>query len=278
MLLPAQAKMPFMIDSSKLISQAVAWRALSRNRPRFSVGSSQVCTVVLVHCQQRVVATHRHTNKALARALSHVRESDITAAFHLRPARLRGSNQPGKSASGLARWRALGATSGNFGELAALPRVRQARFGHDAAMWLWFEGRRRRGRRAAVGGRATSDLGAGPIGVGFGALASVPFGIVLVRVRVHRACQGPTASPNPTPIGPAPRPLVALPPIAARRRRRQRPSNQSHIAASCPNRAGRTHGRAASSPKFPEVAPRARHLAKPAPICRVDWTLEVELA
>ena len=38
-----------MIDSSKLISQAVAWRALSRNLPRFSVGSSQVCTAVLVN-------------------------------------------------------------------------------------------------------------------------------------------------------------------------------------------------------------------------------------
>ena len=114
MLLPAQAKVPFMIDSSKLISHAVAWRALSRNLLRFSVGSSQVCTVVLVHCQQRVVATHRHKNKALARALSHVRESDITTAFHIRPARVRGSNQSGKSASGLARWRALGATSGNW--------------------------------------------------------------------------------------------------------------------------------------------------------------------
>ena len=44
--------------------------------------------------------------------------------------------------------------------------MREARFGHDAAMWLWFDGRRRRRRRAAVGGRATSGLGAGPIGVG----------------------------------------------------------------------------------------------------------------
>ena len=35
-------------------------------------------------------------------------------------------------------------------------------------MWLWFEGRRHRRRRTAVGGRATSGLGAGPIGVGFG--------------------------------------------------------------------------------------------------------------
>ena len=167
MLLPALAKMPFMIDSSKFISQAVAWRALYRNLPRFSVGSSQVCTVVLVHCQQRAAATHRQKNKALARALSHVRESDITTAFHLRPARVRGSNQPGQSASGLARWRTLGDTPGNFGELAALPRVRQARFGYDAALWLLFQGRQRRRRRAAVGGRATSGLGAGPIGVGF---------------------------------------------------------------------------------------------------------------
>ena len=77
-------------------------------------------------------------------------------------------------------------------------------------------------------------------------------------------CISSSSSSNPTPIGPAPRPLVALPPTAARRRRRRRPSNKSHIAASCPNRASRTLGRASSSQKW---LPRARRLAKP----DADW-------